>query len=48
MPAAPSANTMPPPQIIRLRPTMSANLPPIVAPAMAPTPEESSIIALCP
>ena len=45
---APSAKMKPPPQTIRLRPTMSANLPPITAPAMAPTPDDSSIIALWP
>src|SRR5262249_41280887 len=47
-PAAPSENNRPPLQIIVLRPMMSATCPPISEPTIAPTPDESSIIALWP
>src|SRR3982074_1821604 len=44
-PAAPSENTRPPPQIIFLRPMASASRPPAREPKMAPTPDDSSMIA---
>src|SRR5258707_3012524 len=47
-PAAPSEKITPPPQMIFLRPILSAICPPVSEPAMAPTPDDSSIIALWP
>ena len=47
-PAAPSEKIRPPTQMIFLRPIRSAIRPPTSEPTMAPTPEESSIIALWP
>src|SRR3984893_15375063 len=44
-PAAPSEKIMPPPQIIFLRPNVSASRPPTSEAKMAPTPDDSSIIA---
>ena len=44
-PAAPSEKIKPPPQIIFLRPIVSASRPPTSEPKMAPTPDDSSIIA---
>src|SRR6202035_1129769 len=47
-PAAPSEKIKPPPQTILLRPTASASMPPTREPTMAPTPDDSSMIALWP
>ncbi len=47
-PAAPSEKIRPPPQIIFLRPTLSAIWPPRSEPTMAPRPDDSSIVALWP
>ena len=47
-PAAPSEKIRPPTQMIVLRPMISAICPPTSEPAMAPTPDDSSIIALWP
>src|ERR1700738_4477339 len=44
-PAAPSEKIRPPPQIIFLRPIVSAIRPPTSEPKMAPTPDDSSITA---
>src|ERR1700738_550605 len=47
-PAAPNEKITPPPQMIFLRPILSAICPPISEPAMAPTPDDSRIAALWP
>src|ERR1700722_11766626 len=44
-PAAPTEKINPPPQIIFLRPIVSRSRPPTSEPKMAPTPDDSSIIA---